>query len=460
VVTYFLREVDFAPLRALVSFEDSLYTTLIPPSLELKSGFHPIIFVDIDDEAIRRWGAPQGAGSGTPRTLLAEITHILRHARASVIFLDYDFRNQLQGDSALREELATYSTTPVLLPKYFSSGLLPLCEAQTEEKAPIELDSMFDDLANNGNSVAPVHSIVALGAYGLIDGICSAYKVRVGDREELVFRQAAMLRAVELADLSSGIYAVPKLIPIRWWIKDDTALLCDRTGAGPAGGHRHLGECRPHFGDKVAYARIKASLYVHKNGVDTEGIDINLENAIVIVSSTHRWSSDVHATPVGELPGALVHANLGLGLESFPVKEIPLPIQFLVDFIPITVAVFITFPLCWYPLYKHILRDARLTLQTTIYRLIREGLVIVIVGILFMGLFLLLTLRFGDFLAGWRFGMLSFILSALVVLLIEVNAAITDAAARLAEAVVMRFCKPRSRLPESKPRLPNVQAPE
>jgi CHASE2 domain-containing sensor protein len=309
--TYLLRAVDFAPLRLLVSFEDRLYEKLIPPALELKNGFHPIILVDIDGEAMRKWGAPRGAASGTPRTLIADLTRVLRHAGAAVIFLDYDLRIHLRDDSALREELAKPSDTPVLLPMFFSSGILPQCEEQSDDHAPIELETIFDS-SSNIRSVVSVHSIVALGAYGLVDGTCSSYRVRVGDTEELVSRQAAMLRAVELAQLSPRRHTAladhsrPYLIPTRWWVQNDTQLLHDQTG-------------------RLAYARIHASLYVRKNTIDTGGVDLSaLENAVVIVSSTHRWSEDLHATPVGYLSGALVQANLGLGIQSYPSKEIPL----------------------------------------------------------------------------------------------------------------------------------------
>jgi CHASE2 domain-containing sensor protein len=439
VLTYLLRAVDFPPLRALVSLEDRLYTLLIPPPLELENGFHAIIFVEIDDEAIRRWGARSGAAGGTPRTLLAEITHMLRRARASVIFLDYDFRNQLQGDSALRAELATYSATPVLLPKYFSSGLLPPCDEQTEEKAPIELETVFDDLPS-GNAVAPVHSIVVLGAYGLIDGTCSAYKVRVGGANEIVLRTAAMLRALQLAGLSRVDSALPHLIPIRWWIQNDTELLRDRAG-------------------KLAYARINTSLYIHKDRIDLEGITpSSFQNAIVIVGSTHRWSGDVFATPVGELPGALVHANLGLELESYSSKEVPLPAQFIVEAVLILLSVIITFFVCWYPIYKRL--PGQLSLLARVFRLFREGLVIIVFGIMVAGSFLLLARSLGDCLAGWRFGMLSFIIGALVVLLIEVIAAIADAAAKLAEALADRLSQRRSAVTEPNQQATEAQGPE
>src|SRR4029077_13214630 len=92
----------------------------------------------------------------------------------------------------------------------------------------------------------------------------------------------------------------PKLIPIIWRITADTDLLYDKS-------------------DKLAYARIKIGPYVHSNDICTKGLDLSIfKDAIVIVGSTHQWSDDVHSTPVGDLPGSVIQANLGLELQSPP----------------------------------------------------------------------------------------------------------------------------------------------
>ena len=133
--------------------------------------------------------------------------------------------------------------------------------------------------------------------------------------------------------------------------------------------------------------------------------------------------------------------------------------QLLVDLLLITMSIFITFPL-WHRVYKHLPHYAQLTLGMRMYRLFCEGLVIIIFGIMLAGSFLFIAREFGDCLAGWRFGMLSFILSAIVVLLIEVIAAVSDTAANAAERLTTKFSKPRSRFSDPKPRLPKMRAPE
>jgi hypothetical protein len=80
-------------------------------------------------------------------------------------------------------------------------------------------------------------------------------------------------------------------------------------------------------------------------------------------------------------------------------------------------------------------------------RLMIEGLIIVTFGILllFLILFILFVYpRFGGWLAGWRFGLLSFILSAIVVLSIELIGAIAHATSEFAETIAARFTRPRS----------------
>jgi CHASE2 domain-containing sensor protein len=438
--TYILRGVDFGPLRSLVSFEDQVYNKVVPPTVDLKSGFRPIIFIDIDDSAIEQWETVsdkseatersqiprptqvQGAAGGTPRALIAQLVHILRQAGTSVIFLDLDFRNELPNDSVLRKELvAKNSATSILLPVFLGPGVLPACEAQTDDKPLIEQEIVFDDTMGEGR-VATVHSVAALGFYGQVEGTCSFYRAR--DKGKPVSRMAAMLRAT--GAYSADDLGTPRLRSTRWWIRNDTDLLYDKTT------HR------------LAYARVKASLYTSKHTVDMTGADLSgFKNAIAIIGSTHRWSDDYHATPVGDLPGAVVHANLGIEFQSPPpAKDVPWQFQFIVDAVLVIASALLTIPLCWLPLYKQIPPGARLTTRKRMFRLTREGLIIAIFGLALSVLYLVAS-SFGNVLAGWRFGMLIFFLSALVVLMIELIAALAEGASVGAEALTMRLSRRR-----------------
>jgi hypothetical protein len=440
-MTYSLRLVDFTPLRSVISFEDRLYSAAAPPSLKLWSDFHPVVFLEVDDRALGLWGVAETSAEGTPRSLIAELTQWLRAAAASVIFLDYDFRNHLQDDEILRKELAMASNTPVLLPRFFAAGLLPPCDRQTDAAVPIELQTAFDDTMQTG-TIASVHSILTLGAYGLTDGTCSFYRSRAG-RDEVVSRTAAMLRAVGLLRLKGAArdarfdQKTPGLLVNRWWINNETDLLYDQSG-------------------RLAYRRIKASLYIHNHAVDTQGIDVSaLKGAIVIMSSTTSSSGDMLQTPVGDLPGALINANLALDLQSPPEIQVPLSVQFGLDVILVIFSACLAIPLCWLPLFKRIGPLGRLTGSRRASLLVREAVVIAAFGLALGVVYLGLAHYLGNTLAGWRFGVLSFLLSVIVVLTIELTAAIADEATELAETVTLRLSRhrrpPTDREAESEP---------
>ena len=426
VGVYLLRAVNFGPLSALVSFQDRLYTILAPPALKLLPAAHPVIFLDIDDEALRRWGTAGSGSGGTPRKLIAQLVSVLRDANASVIFLDFDFSSHLPDDQDLATELARHSKTPVLLPRFFGFGILPACKAPLADATPpIELDTAFDDAIREG-TVSSVHAVVTLGAYGLVEGVCSSIRIRSG--KDQAPRTAAMIRAVDIARAGgdagtpgSKESLSPYMIPIRWWIQDNTELRHDQA-------------------NKLAYARIKASLLVRNQGIVTTGIDLSaVDHAIVILGSTHQAAGDTHATPIGDLPGALVHANLGLELQSFPEKTVPVSIQFLLDLLLIVVSSILTIPLCWLPIYRSLPPGASITRGNRMFRLVHEGFVVAMFGALFAAVIVLLTRFFGGFLAAWRFGMLSFVLCAGIGLLIELVCAVAEAAAEMAEAITIRL---------------------
>jgi hypothetical protein len=70
--TYFLRALDFAPLRTLVTTEDHLYDAIHSPDVHLLENAHQVVFIDIDDSAVEEWTGQTNEGSNAPesRTLL------------------------------------------------------------------------------------------------------------------------------------------------------------------------------------------------------------------------------------------------------------------------------------------------------------------------------------------------------------------------------------------------------
>ncbi|MBV8914756.1 MAG: hypothetical protein JOZ05_17155, partial [Acetobacteraceae bacterium] len=131
--------------------------------------------------------------------------------------------------------------------------------------------------------------------------------------------------------------------------------------------------------------------------------------------------------------------NVALDLQSPPEHQLNLGLQFGLDILLILLSSLLTIPLCWMPIFRRLPPGARLPLRMRLFRLLREGFVIAAFGLTLAAAYLVLVRTRGDALAGWRFGMLSFTLSAAVVLLIELIAAVGDAAAEIAEALVARL---------------------
>jgi hypothetical protein len=382
---------------------------------------------------------------------------LARSASAAVVFLDFDFRDRLAddddraGDDRLKEELAEKNDTPVLVPTFFTAGVLPPCDNQSDQVAPAELETIFGDFTLAGQAgsgkelpaVALVHPVLALGAYGLPEGACSAYHVKFGG--EMVSREAAMVRAVELAIAGSRPceraerciklpdLATPEIVPIRWTIGNETDQKHDSDVKG-----------------KLAYARIKASSLIKTPGlVDSAKMDLDvLKGAIVVIGSTARWSEDTLSTPLGNLQGVLAHVNLALSLESVN-DEVPLWEQFGLDLVFIAVAA-AAVPLCWRRTFESMERGVRLSARQWLWRVVLETCLFLGFGLVFAaGSALLLYFGF-RFLAGWRFGLLSFIVGSIVVLLIEVCSAVSESARDAAESYMTRRTTPN---PESSPRL-------
>ena len=479
--TYFLRALDFAPLRTLVTTEDHLYDAIHSPDVHLLENAHRVVFIDIDDNAVEEWTGQANEDSkspekpdlplnNTPRGLIAELVTLARSASAAVVFLDFDFRDRLAddddraGDDRLKKELAEKSDTPVLVPTFFTAGVLPPCDNQSDQVAPAELETIFGDLTYAGQAgggkelpaVALVHPVLALGAYGLPEGACSAYHVQFGG--EMVSREAAMVRAVELAIAGSPPceppdrcinlpdLATPEIVPIRWTIGNETDQKHD---SGDNDSKNDDAKDKDVKG-KLAYARIKASSLIKTPGlVDSAKMDLDVLNgAIVVIGSTARWSEDTLSTPLGNLQGVLAHVNLALSLESVN-DEVPLWEQFGLDLAFIAVAA-AAVPLCWRRTFESMERGVRLSARQWLWRVVLETCLFVGFGLVFAaGSALLLYFGF-RFLAGWRFGLLSFIVGSVVVLLIEVCSAVSESARDAAESYMTRRTTPN---PESSPRL-------
>jgi len=455
--TYILRAVDFGPLRALIIEEDHLYDAIRAPDVRPLKNAHRVVFIDIDDETVSKWNAPDGASppsaplpNNTPRKLIAQLAKFARDSHSKVIFLDFDFRNSLPDDKALHDELAQTDKPPILIPTFFTSGRPPRCEDQIDARPPTELETAFSDLTQLSKdpppasgkglpSIALVHPLLTLGAYGLPEGACSSYRVHFGSQGEIVWREAAMARAVGMAIADSSPcdpvdqciktpdLTNPELLPIRWTIGKDTDqkyATQDSSGAkGNAGDDRVL-----------VYARVKAGFLVKYQSLRDPSAEESavLKDAIVVIGTTAQWSEDTLATPLGDLQGVLAHVNFALSLQSFN-DEAPPFLQLLLDIVFIGVATVVTVLAYWRPIFRSLTQEGRLSVRQRLSRLFSEATIFVICGVFFaLGSAALLASGF-RFLAGWRFGILTFIVGSIVVLMIEVCSAVADTAREWAE---------------------------
>jgi CHASE2 domain-containing sensor protein len=475
--TYVLRALDFAPLRDLIIKEDHLYDMIHSPDIRLLSGAHTVVFIDIDDAAVARWDrsddAPSSNGplrNNTPRQLIGQLAGFARKAHAKVIYLDFDFRNTLPDDGYLHEVLAQSGQPLILIPSFFTSGRLPPCEDQDDTpppKPPTELATVFADLTDPPKdqppgsaaklpSIALVHPVLTLGAYGLPEGVCSSYRVRFGPEKEIVWREAAMVRAVQLAAadpsdckpedecIQTPALAKPGIVPIRWTIGNDVTEKHAVRDSGSKSGGAKVDSISASNDPRLAYLRLQAaSLVKYHNVLDPTGGEFGaLKDAIVVIGSTTQWSEDTLATPLGDLQGVLAHVNFALSLQSVD-DEASIWVQMLLDGLLALTAALATVYLCWRPTFRALDAGVPVPLRVRLRRSISEAGVFVGCGLLFATFSALLLANGARFLAGWRFGILSLIVGAIVGLLIEVCSAVGDGVRDLVEDCMMRRSHPR-----------------
>jgi CHASE2 domain-containing sensor protein len=477
--TYVLRALDFAPLRDLIIKEDHLYDMIHSPDIRLLSNAHRVVFIDINDAAVTRWDRPDDAPppngplplpNNTPRKLIAQLAGFARKAEAKVIYLDFDFRNTLPDDGDLYTQLARTDQPLILIPTFFTSGRLPPCEDQGDAqppKPPTELATVFADLMEPPKnqppgserklpSIALVHPVLTLGAYGLPEGVCSSYRVRFGPERELVWREAAMVRAVQLATadhstckpgdacIQTPDLAKPGILPIRWTIGNDVTEKHavgnnDAKTSDAKTSDAKVDSISASNDQTLAYLRLEAGSLVKYHYVPspTDGKFAALKDAIVVIGSTAQWSEDTLATPLGDLQGVLAHVNFALSLQSVD-DEASIWVQLPLDFVFTGAAAVATVYLCWRPTFRSLGLGAPLPMRQRLRRSIREAWVFVGCGLVFAAGSAALLYFGARFLAGWRFGILSLIVGAIVGLMIEVCSAFGDGARDLVESWMTR----------------------
>ena len=327
--TYTLRLTNFGPLDRLVKSEEQAYLKSIPEPLTASGPVHPLIFVDINDKALTQWrptafrtscgtevAGPASfqtprAAAGTPQRLLAELVAAIR-GHAGVIILDIDLRTPHADFEALAQELRCekaadgQDVTPVLLPHYFVDPP-PECldKANLMGGGITEQETAFDGMSAR---VIPVHGLTQNGGFGMIEGACTAYRVDTPGMWRESMMEVALRLVRDPRAIERPAHETPRIETLRWLI----------------GSEANRVEIEGEEG-VLAYARESAADFM----VDGEVRNDELgwpegPKPIVIVGSTHSGSDDKYETPLGKMPGALVQANLGLGMqiENEPVLSL------------------------------------------------------------------------------------------------------------------------------------------
>jgi hypothetical protein len=286
--------------------------------------------------------------------------------------------------------------------------------------------------------------------------VCSSYRVRFGPEKEMVWREAAMVRAVQLATadpsackpgdvcIETPALAKPGILPIRWTIGNDVTEKHAVGNNGSKTGGAKVDSISASNDQKLAYLRLEAGSLVKYHDVPspTDGKFAALKDAIVVIGSTAQWSEDTLATPLGDLQGVLAHVNFALSLQSVD-DEASIWVQLPLDVVFTGAAAAAAVYWCWRPAFRSLPLGAPLPMRLRLRRSIREACVFVGCGLVFAAGSALLLYFGARFLAGWRFGILSLIVGAIAGLMIEVCSAIGDGARDLVEACMARPSHPR-----------------
>lgn len=300
---------DFAPVKYLTELDERLYLSLSNPPPALPVDARPVLFLDVNDESVRDDSG--GHASRTPREILAFLVRWAKRSEAAVIFLDIDLRDPTSdaADAALDEALKA-DGPPVLVPQFFRSRTFPVCGQPLDSK--LVGASLMDLAIGRDAPTVRVHALFEPGVTGTANGFCSAYTFRddrSGGRNSIM---AAMEAAVLIArgdpcwKVGQPSCPAPEEKPIAWYIPDEPR----PPKSGAAFARVPAIFLKPPQQGWSAEARVPPHILPVSKG------------AIVIVGASHQSSDDKIRTPLGYMPGALVHANAAVSLQTVHPGEL------------------------------------------------------------------------------------------------------------------------------------------
>lgn len=319
---------DFPPMKGLKALDDSLAQLLWePPGPEAGVDVTPIYFVDIDDKSIEAYAQEKHedlshfVGKSTPRDFVADLLRRVRQNNPAVVVLDIDLRDPRDepGDRQLRNELEKTDNLPiVLIPRIIYPDQLTTCSKNlpTLETAHAgAFQTMMED-AINPAKVMFVHPYFELDWLGDVKGICPSLKIT-----NSVISGTTSLELKALSVEAVGHTRLNENPPHRWWFLEEQVTGNMQRVQFRVGGNRR----NPLYaGSKTEplYRQVPA-FYVGDKDLSPS----DMAGAIVIIGTSHMGVAEYHSTPVGRMPGAVVHANIMLQLQIGPVAELPFDLQ-------------------------------------------------------------------------------------------------------------------------------------
>ncbi len=297
----------------------------------------PFVFIDIDERTHREWGEPHRV----PRLPLADMIQQASAANAAAILVDIDLSGaRTPADVPLERALEQVGNGPVhvLLARTFRLPLGAGKSNSLEERA-----SFLDPLAASAPFVSFASTLFGreddwmIRRYRSFEPTCTAGVPNVIPAMHLV-AAAILLEPAEgqdrVTELLKGqlpvcdgsMRAAPPRASATFGDVEVTVpsdrmsrrILYGAMLSSPAGGFR-APDIRFRGAQVPLFTRVSAGALFGASRIDPA----MLEGRIVMIGASHADSRDVHRTPVGDLPGAVVLMNATYSLMRFGGLRVP-----------------------------------------------------------------------------------------------------------------------------------------
>lgn len=282
----------------------------------------PVTVLDVDDETLARLGKPDRV----PRALVAGLLALAGSKKPLGLFVDLDMSRpgpQPEADEALRQFVARY---PAEAPPigFASRFVAAAAGAPATALGLAPLPSILDPAMAGKPNIWPISSIAlpdddqVIRRWTLTQTLCAG-------RTGTTFASPQLLAAAS-AEAPGAAAAL-----LKPFLEAETAARCATAGAPPlwprnpepratvwflAGGER--GDAAMRMTERAgAVLPVVQRVPVHALlGADGALVNPRLvsealfRNRFVIIGATHADSFDAHMTPAGQMPGAIITANI------------------------------------------------------------------------------------------------------------------------------------------------------